>query len=164
MDYAATLKAIESLPLAVAIAGGDALFPWIECVHVLAIVLLVGVIAMLDLRLIGWASRERPLDKLVSEWLPLVWGAFVAAVISGLLLFIAKASVYGHNLFFAGKMLLLVAAGFNMAYFHRVTWQGVAEWGRTTATTPRAARLAGAASLVLWIVIVAFGRWIGFTR
>ena len=81
MDYTATLKTLESLPLAVAIARGDTLFPWIECVHVLAIALVVGLIVMIDLRLIGWPSQERPLDKLASELLPVIWGAFAAATI-----------------------------------------------------------------------------------
>ena len=163
MDYTALLKSLETLSMAQAISEGEVLFPWLESIHVLAIVLVVGVIATVDLRLLGWASKNRAVNELSTELLPLTWIAFAVAAITGALLFISKANVYGHNFFFIGKMVLLVLAGLNMAYFHRVTWPGVAHWGETPLTTPAAAKVAGGLSLLFWVTIVAFGRWIGFT-
>jgi hypothetical protein len=58
------------------------------------------------------------------------------------------------------KMLLLLTAGVNMLTFHLLTYRGVANW---TLHPPRAAKIAGAVSVVLWIAIVTFGRWIGYT-
>jgi hypothetical protein len=60
------------------------------------------------------------------------------------------------------KMLLLLLSGVNTAIFQQWTYPTVARWDQQ-ARIPSAARLAGALSLVLWIFIVAFGRWIGFT-
>jgi hypothetical protein len=157
------LKTLESTSVAQAIAESETLFPWIECVHVLAITLVVGSIAIVDLRLIGFASRDHAVTRVTKDVLPLVWTAFGVAAVSGLLLFASKAMTYGHNFFFQGKLALLVLAGINMAVFHVLVSRDVERWGSTPHTTPLPAKIAGACSLCLWIAVVAFGRWIGFT-
>jgi hypothetical protein len=146
----------------VAIRENDVLFPWIESVHVLAIVLVVGTISIVDMRLLGWASRDRAVTRLMRDVLPWTWSAFAIAVITGSLLFSSRAPDYAHNFFLQGKMLLLIAAGFNMTVFHAIGIRNVTEWD-TLKRTPAAAKVAGAVSLMLWIAVIAFGRWIGFT-
>ena len=84
------------------------------------------------------------------------------AAISGATMFAAKAHAYLDDLPFRLKMLFLVAAGLNMAAFHVFHFRSIHLWDGT-APTPFGARFAGAASLMLWVSIVAFGRWIGFT-
>jgi hypothetical protein len=157
------LHSLEGTSVALAIAESETLFPWIECVHVLAITLVVGSIAIVDLRLIGFASRDHAITRLTKEVLPCVWAAFFVAAVTGSLLFASKAMTYGHNFFFQGKMVLLVLAGINMAVFQVLVSRDVERWGSTPHTTPTAAKIAGACSLCLWIAVVVFGRWIGFT-
>jgi hypothetical protein len=157
------LRWLEATPIAQAIAESETLFPWIECIHVLAITLVVGSIAIVDLRLIGFASRNHAVTRLTKDVLPCTWIAFLAAAITGGLLFISKATTYGHNFYFLGKMILLVLAGTNMAIFHLLISRDIERWGSTPHTTPMPAKVAGACSLCLWIAVVAFGRWIGFT-
>ena len=156
------LKWLEATPLAVTIRENDILFPWIESIHVLAIVLVVGTISIIDLRLLGVASLERAATRLMGDVLPWTWGAFVIAAITGSLLFASNAPNYAHNFFFQGKMVLLAAAGVNMAIFHTFGIRDTARWD-TLRRTPPAAKAAGAVSLLLWVAVVAFGRWIGFT-
>jgi hypothetical protein len=158
-DFLAWLTAT---PVAVAIRENDVLFPWIESVHVLAIVLVVGTISIVDMRLLGWASLDRAATRLMRDVLPWTWGAFAIAVLTGSLLFSSRAPDYAHNFFFQGKMVLLVVAGLNMAIFHAIGIRDVELWD-TKQKTPRVAKLAGAMSLTLWIAVIAFGRWIGFT-
>ena len=74
----AILRWLEATPLALAIAESETLFPWIECVHVLAITLVVGSIAIVDLRRIGFASRSHAVNRLTRDVLPLTWIAFAA--------------------------------------------------------------------------------------
>ena len=163
MQVDAILRWLQGMPIAQAIAEGDTLFPWIECIHVLAITLVVGSIAIVDLRLIGFASRDHAVTRLTKDVLPLTWIAFLVAAVTGGLLFISKAMTYGHNFFFLGKMILLVLAGINMVIFHSLISRDIERWGGTPHTTPMPAKVAGACSLCLWIAVVAFGRWIGFT-
>ena len=47
-----------------AIRESASLFPWIESVHVLSITLVVGSIAVVDLRLLGVASKGRAISRI----------------------------------------------------------------------------------------------------
>jgi len=162
MDIDRTLEWLQNTAVGTVIRENEILFPWIESVHVLAIVLVVGTISIVDLRLIGIASLDRAANRLMRDVLPYTWGAFVIAAISGLLLFSSNAMTYGHNFFFIGKLTLLVLAGLNMAIFHLSGMRDVERWG-ATRETPTAAKMAGAVSLLMWVSVVVFGRWIGFT-
>ena len=153
---------LAATPVAVMILENEVLFPWIESVHVLAIVLVVGTISIVDMRLLGWTSLDRAATRLMGDVLPWTWGCFVVAAITGGLLFCSNAVKYAHNFFFQGKMLLLVAAGLNMALFHAIGIRDVVLWD-SKRITPPTAKAAGAVSLTLWIAVIAFGRWIGFT-
>src|SRR5438067_12141479 len=101
------LKWLEATALATEIRENEVLFPWVESVHVLAIALVVGSISIVDLRLLGLASRDRPVAKLTGDILPCTWVAFAFAVATGVLLFSAKATGYAGNFFFRGKLILL---------------------------------------------------------
>ena len=162
MDIDLALRWLQSSTPAQIIAENELLFPWIESVHVLAIVLVVGTISIVDLRLIGVASLERAVSRLMRDVLPFTWGAFAIAAITGSLLFSSNAFKYAHNFFFLGKLVLLVLAGLNMALFHLIGVRDIATWG-TQRTTPLAAKAAGGISLLLWILVIGFGRGIGFT-
>jgi hypothetical protein len=153
---------LQATPVAKAISENEILFPWIESVHVLAIVLVVGTISIVDLRLLGVASLDRAVSRLMRDVLPYTWGAFVIAAITGSLMFSSDALNYAHNFFFRGKLLLLTLAGLNMAVFHLAGIGDVARWGKTQQT-PLPAKAAAAVSLLVWTTVVAFGRGIGFT-
>jgi uncharacterized membrane protein len=156
------LQALQDTSIATAIREGDSLFPWIECVHVLALTLVIGSIAMVDLRLLCLRSRDRGVLETTAEVLPITWTAFIFAVITGGLLFSSNAIAYGHNAFFQAKIALIVIAGLNMLGYHLVLGRNASSW-HAAASTPLAARITGGASLALWIAVAACGRWIGFT-
>jgi len=99
---------------------------------------------------------------MVGELLPVTWGAFALAVGSGSLLFASAATRYAGNPAFQVKAVILLLAGLNMAAFHGGVFRRVQDWDEAQRT-PVAARFAGAASLALWITLVAAGRFIGFT-
>jgi hypothetical protein len=162
VDLDSALRWLQSTAIPKAIAENEILFPWIESIHVLAIVLVVGTISIVDLRLLGVASLDRAVRRLMGDVLPLTWGAFVVAAISGTLLFSSDALNYGHNFYFRGKLILLVLAGLNMALFHFLGIREIAHWD-TARKTPMSAKFAGGVSLLLWVCVVAFGRGIGFT-
>jgi len=86
---------------------------------------------------------------------------FVLMVISGLLLVYAIPVRSYQNLFFRFKMILLLLASINVLIFHARVYPGIEKWDND-AKPPRAARLAGAMSLALWIGIVVSGRMIAY--
>jgi hypothetical protein len=165
MSLSALLLAAEHTSLAAAMRGelgGEWLFPIVETLHVISLAMVFGSIVMVDLRLLGTTSRDSAVSRLSGEVLPYTWGAFICATITGTLLFISKAHVYFYNLQFQLKFLCMFLAGVNMVIFHFGAYRHVLEWDEKQPP-PGAARLAGALSIALWLGVIFFGRWIGFT-
>lgn len=162
MALADLINWLQATPLSVTIRESDWVFPTIESAHVIAFVIVVGSIAVVDLRLVGVASRGRRADELIAELLPITWVAFAFALAAGVLLFVGKPVTYTHSFFFLGKMVLILLAGLNMLAFHLIVHRRlIGQDG--DQPPPLAARASGFLSLALWIAVVAFGRWIGFT-
>jgi len=135
-------------------------FPWVESAHVVCLALVAGTIFLVDTRLLGVASRNQRFSYLSDRVLPWTWAAFTGSAITGTMMFIAGAHNYVRNTPFLVKMCLLVLAGINMLYFQFVTSRSVSQWD--SGRPAPAARAAGAISLVLWCLVIGFGRWIGF--
>jgi hypothetical protein len=161
MTLEQALTRLQDLSFPTQIRESDWLFPTIETVHVFALVLVVGTIMTVDLRLLGVANKERPFSQVAAEMLPWTWTAFAIAALAGMLMFSSKALTYYSNIPFRLKMVCLLLAGINMVMFHWLGTRNLEAWDR--GRPPRAAKLAGGASLLLWTTIVAAGRWIGFT-
>ncbi len=155
------LNWLENSTVAAAIREGTSLFPWIESVHVLAIATVVGTIAIVDLRLLGFTSRERAVSELMAEVLPLTRGAFLLAATTGALLFVSHISDYLHKAPFVAKLVLLGLALVNILLFHLVTARSIRTWD-VALRPPASVRFAGGMSLAAWVAIVACGRWTGF--
>jgi len=151
---------LEAQPFATAIAQSSWLFPALESLHVIALTLVVGTIAMLDLRLLGLRAGQR-VTATAAHLLPFTWSAFAVALASGLALFSSQATLYYANGPFRLKLVLFALAGVNMAAFHLFTFKGVSRWNDATRP-PLPAQLAGGLSLLIWISIVFAGRWVGF--
>ena len=152
---------LEESPLGLAITESEWLFPTIETLHVLALALVIGSIAMLDLRLLGVSNRDRGVIQLAEDTLPWTWSAFVVAAITGVLMFVSAATSYYDNVPFRIKLVLLALAGLNMAIFHFTAYRAAHDWN-FTFPTPQAARIAASLSLLFWVGVVVAGRWIGF--
>jgi hypothetical protein len=166
MNIHSLLQLIEDLPLAAAMRGDYPetvwLFPIIETLHIFALALVFGSIALLDMRLLGWIASGSPVSRLVRSTLPLTWAAWGCAAVTGSMLFLPKAIVYARNLEFQLKFLMMGLAEINLLIFHFGPYRRVQSWD-SAQPPPGTARLAGALSLLLWTAVVFFGRWIGFT-
>jgi hypothetical protein len=150
-DYLATT------PLAVELTDSTWLFGAVEAVHVIGLTLVFGSIALVDLHLLGMVERGRDTSVLIRRLLPLTWTGFAIAAATGTTLVFANPQGYFANFFFRGKIVALALAGLNVLVFHVFVQR------RGDAATMFAQRLSGGISLVLWLTIVSFGRWIGFT-
>lgn len=163
MSSGTVWQALENSTLGTTIAGSEWMFPTLETLHVIAIVTVIGAIAIMDIRLLGLGSGERTVAALAHDTLPVTWIAFGLAAITGSMLFVSKASTYMVNPYFLWKFGLMAIAGVNMVVFHRYISKGMNVWGASGAAVPLNAKIAGALSLALWIAIPFCGRVIGFT-
>lgn len=162
MNSPAFIEYLGQTALAQSIQYSPTAFPWIESAHVLALAIVVGSILIVDLRLLGYPGHRTGARQLIRDLLPFTWVAFLAAVITGGLLFISNAAMYWQSTFFLIKLGLLGLAGLNMAVFHLTAYRTISEWDESLPP-PARARMAGITSLALWVVIIFLGRWIGFS-
>ena len=163
MDLLPFVERLHASALAEWIRGTLGAMTVIEAAHVLAISVVFGTILIVDLRLLGYPDTRRSFLRTSNEMLRLTWVAFALAVVTGALLFLPNAITYFGNTAFRVKLLVIVAAGLNMALFQFVTHKSVAKWDQGTQP-PTAARVAGLLSILLWITVIVLGRWIGFTK
>jgi hypothetical protein len=83
---------LQNTSVSTAIRESTLLFPFIEGTHVLAIALSVGIIVLLDVRLLGWGLRKTPVSDVFERLRPFALFGFALMFLTGILLFISCAS------------------------------------------------------------------------
>jgi hypothetical protein len=127
-------------------------YPALEVVHICSIALLLGNLVLLELRVFG---RGAALDvkALATLSLTIASVGFSMAAASGLLMFASQAAELLTNRAFTLKMILLILAGCNAAWFH-----GRASLDKLDGI----ARVQMVVSSLIWVAVVACGRWIAY--
>jgi len=134
------------------------LYPLVETLHILGFVLLVGAVAMFDLRVLG-LGRALPLRALGRYLLPWSVGGALLALPTGALLFSTQPADFLANPLFLLKLALIGAAALNAALFHVGPWRGA---GLDAGAAPPRARIQAACSLLAWIAVIVCGRLLAY--
>jgi hypothetical protein len=156
----ALLVWLESTALAAAMRQWLWLYPIVEIVHITGIALLVGSIAMFDLRVLG-LSRGLPVRRLARHLLPWSLAGFGIVAASGVLMFTAHATEFWSNPAFAVKLALIGLAGLNALVFHAGPYARVDAWDSGSAA-PAPAKAAAALSIASWIGVISCGRLLAY--
>ncbi len=154
-----TFEWLEGLAWTTALRESPFGYPLIETSHVACIVIFAGLVIMMDLRLVGLAFTNAPLAQIQRRLFPWQMATFVPSTVTGILLFCVDPLRYYRNVFFLAKLVLLALAGLNALAFHFKTYRRVEEWDEDPQVTA-IARLAGAASLLLWSLTIVSSRLI----
>jgi hypothetical protein len=145
---------------AVGIKQSDFVFPLIEGSHILSLSFSVGMVMILDMRLLRLSFRSQTVSSMMEQLMPWTVTGFGVMFLTGMLLFAAQAvKVYG-NTFFRIKMILMVLAGLNALYYQLRYYPKMAEWEQ--ARTPAGVRAIAVLSLVFWIGVIACGRTMAY--
>lgn len=154
-------KWLGTTQLSAAVAGG---VPWIwplsETIHFIGLCLLFGVAGALDLRLLG-VAKAIPVRRLTSL-IPVAVIGMILNTITGALFFIGAPFQYVHNYPFWLKVLSIVLAGINVMIFE---WSGTSREVNAIGpggSAPVRAKATAAASLILWISVIWWGRMLPF--
>jgi uncharacterized membrane protein SirB2 len=158
MRFVAWLAATEG---SIALHESLYMYTLVESVHVIAIMLFAGTIAMVDLRLLGRAFTDTPVSEMTARILPWTVAGFAVMALSGLLLFYAIPVRTYHSVWFRLKLALIVVAALNIWFFHRRVQRDRARWDREEIP-PRGARIAAAISLAAWTGVIVAGRMIAY--
>lgn len=135
--------------------------PIIETIHVLTLTVFLGLVILLDLRLLDLALKKTRVAMIFSQLKPWIFGAFGVMLVTGVSLFAGDPVLFYGTIFFKLKMLMLLAAALNVVAFNFTLGRTLAQWDQFP-TTPRGAKITGFLSLLLWIAVVACGRGIAY--
>jgi hypothetical protein len=157
----AIAESLENSRIGIAIAEGRYAFPIIEGIHLIGLSVAVGLIMLIDLRLIGVFLEEIPVKKLHGQLQPYVLGGFAIVILAGCLLFTSEATTVIVSPPWPFKAFFFMLGGANALYFEFVIArrpQALPDHG----PLPRSVRRAGTASLVLWTLVIICGRLIPY--
>jgi hypothetical protein len=134
-------------------------WPMLEILHFIGLSILLGSLLLFDLRLTG-LFRSIPLTA-TRALLPWAIGGFAINLLSGVLFFVGDPARYSINVGFQLKMLLIIVAGLNAAWFMR-RFGGTLQNVQPGSHAPPGARLLAVISLVCWCAVLLLGRLIPY--
>ena len=137
------------------------MYNWVESTHVLTLMLSLGILFLIDLRMLGYALPDVPASRLAERLnIPMLIG-FTVMFITGILLFYAVPVRTSQSLWFRIKMVLLVACAVNAFLFHKRMNESAASW-ENEPRAPSRIRMGAILSLAFWSIIVVCGRFIAY--
>ena len=137
------------------------IIPVVQTVHILSVSVVMASMAMLDLRLMGWGLARHSIASLADRFMPWLWGALTALLLSGTVLIAGEPGRSLGNWVFQLKMTLLVlAVTASLAFTHKLKTDREF-WDRSPGPR-RPSRLMGLTLLILWVGIATCGRWIAY--
>jgi hypothetical protein len=160
MSFNTFLNWLGNSAWAISLKQSALLFPLVEGSHILSLSLSVGMIMMMDFRLLRLSFRNQPAALIYQQLLPWATAGFCIAFFTGALLFSTDPlHAYGNG-FFRVKMLLLALAGINALVFHFRYYPKMPQWD--LAVTPLGARVVAALSLLFWLGVIVCGRTMAY--
>lgn len=162
MDILTTIASSEP---AVLLRGSFWVYPLVNAAHILGIALLIGAIVPFDLRLMGVIRRGR-IRNLANILVPTAAAGLALAAVSGTALFIVKPVDYAQSDLFIYKLVVIGAGLINIGWVRsNPRWSELVQTEDSilNPTEPnRKLRIAGAASILIWISVLILGRLIGY--
>ena len=130
------------------INSSPALSALTEFAHFAGFMMLVGSIAIVDLRILGLAGNNCTAASLAQDLFPWAWTGFAMTLVSGFVMFAGDAIDFRRSWVFQVKVLwIIVALIFGLA----IQWK-VSKWERVEShSMPASAKLVALISLILWI-------------
>ncbi len=138
------------------------MYAWIESTHVLTLMVFLGMLFIIDLRMLGFAFTGVPASTIAERLdLPMKIGMTIM-VLTGFVLFFAIPVRSTQSIWFRMKVILMIGAIVNALIFRRkmLAAKGSA-WDRD-AKMPGDLRVGAGLSLGLWSAIVITGRTIAY--
>lgn len=157
-EAAGLLVALERSAWGDFVRGSPLLYPLANTLHVVAVLVFFAVVAAMDLRLLGWLRGE-PVTAVIARLRPVAITALLVVAATGFTLFTPEASAIIRNPAFQLKLAAIALALANVAVLERRFGDLIRG---NTAAVPPGARFAALASLTLWLLAAACGRFIAY--
>jgi hypothetical protein len=132
-------------------------WPSLETLHFIGLSLLIGVILLIDLRILG-VMKDVAFPAL-HRLLPWAILGFGTNLVTGMLFFVASPDQYVGNVAFVWKMILVMLAGANALYFTLFDESWALKAGDDAPLTAKAVAVS---AIALWLGILYFGSMLPF--
>ena len=136
------------------------MWPFCETLHFIGMALLIGIVGMLDLRMLGVAKGlpVAPLQRLI----PWAVAGFVINLVTGFIFVSAAPGNYATSIAFRLKVLFIIGAGGNVLIFYVTGLARRVDALGPDEDAPAQAKAVAAISLFLWIGVMFWGRMLPF--
>jgi hypothetical protein len=134
-------------------------YPLVLTLHSVGMAIIVGLVMVVDLRLIGQFERI-PLTAL-DNLLRIAWYGFAINLTTGLMIFTSQAVSYSTSPTYLLKMLMVIGGVAIAAYMQPILRREAVGWGEAGAVPSRIRTLA-MASLVMWSMTIITGRFTAY--
>lgn len=149
---------LEASALGVFVKDRAATFAIIEAVHLMGLALLGGTVLTQDLRLLNVVMRDVPSNVVAEQAHRWFKAGLWILLLTGVPMLAGVATKCYHNPFYWTKMIAL-AVGILFVF----TLKQPLLRGDHAALKPATLKLMALASISIWTLVAASGRWIGFS-
>lgn len=153
------IQALEASGLGVWMRTSNWAYPFINVLHVGALIMLVGSMLLLDLRLMGAGKTIISVQAASRALTPLAVTGLAFMLISGFMLFTADAVPLIDNPLFVPKLVLIALGVLNALLFRRWWGDALDDAGQGL---PIVARSQAATSLLIWLSATVVGRLLAY--
>jgi hypothetical protein len=135
-------------------------WPILEDLHFLGLILIIGAFGALNIRILGFL-KQLPIAPL-HKFIPWGIGGFIVNIVTGLFFFMGMPGFYTPNVVFQIKMFTIMLAGANLLLFYCTSAFRSVEHVGPGEDAPMFAKVIAATSIILWIAAIILGRYIPF--
>ena len=151
---------VDKWPLARWMQSHQAI-PVLQTIHIYAISMLFTGFIMLTARVFMIGNKSRTLGQTLNRFMPWIWWCLLVLTITGWLMAIADPPRNLTNPAFWTKMIFVPVTALLTLWFQQSMRHHVVVWD-TPRGGPAAVKAASVGFLLLWMVIMALGRWIAY--
>lgn len=135
--------------------------PGLQTIHIFAVSMLFTGFLMLNGRIFMVAGKSRTLAQTLDRFMPWVWWCLLVLLITGVLMAVGEPPRDLTNPAFWTKMVFVPVAALLTLWFQTSMRRHIVVWD-TPRGGPAAVKAASVGFILLWMVIMALGRWIAY--
>lgn len=149
---------LQDSALGTAVRESALMYPFILTLHSIGMAFLVGLNALVDLRILGFAPTV-PLASM-SRFFPVMWLGLWLNAVTGVVLLIQAATQHLADPVMYVKLILVASGVVVLRKIHTQVVRGPADLGAAAAVDGKALAIA---SLVVWTLAITAGRLTAYT-
>jgi hypothetical protein len=153
---------LQKQPLSDTIARTPYCIPALQTIHTLAVAMLITAVLMITLRVFMVAGKGRSLGQTLHRFVPWVWWCLLVCFITGSLLAIGEPPRDLTNPAFWTKMVVIPVVALITLGIQGSMFRHTAGWEAAATHRGVVAQVVSVLFILLWLVIMALGRWIAY--